>query len=117
MTIEEGKKLASDKAWEEAKGYYEKGDVDCLEQQIRNETEIMVELADDCNKLKKKLKWFAIGSGLAAVASGIIFYKLGEQNVYKFFVDTCEDQGGFTLDLKDKRTKRLYEIKTECLGD
>lgn len=117
MIIEEGKKLASEQAWEEAKGYVESNDMASLEQQVKNETEIMIELADDCCKYKKKLKWLAIGSGVAAVLSGIIFYKFGQEKVYKFLVDTCEDQGNFTLDLTDKRTNRLYEIKTECLGD
>lgn len=115
MTKDDMIELMNDKAWEEAKGYVESNDIDSLEQQVKNETKIMVELAHDYNKLKKRLKWLAIGSGIAAVASGIIFYKFGEQNAYKSIIGLADED--CSMFVRDKKTNLLYSIKSEHMED
>lgn len=116
MTIKEGKKVLSDKSWEEAKGYIDSGDMESLEKQIRNETEIMTELAHDCTKSKKRNKIIAICGGAAALGFGYLCYKLGIQLTYKNLIDLYENGDGYPI-VRDTKTNRIYSVKTECIGD
>lgn len=105
--------------WMAAKGYVDNDDMENLEKLVKESTKTVAELAYDlgaAEKQKKKLKT-AIGVGsVAAGVLGFVLYKVGRWKTYKEIINSYEE-GDDNFVINDIRTGKMYEVKTECIGD
>lgn len=105
--------------WMAAKAYVDNDDMENLEKLVKESTRSVAELAYDlgaAEKQKKKLKT-AIGVGsVAAGVLGFVLYKVGRWKSYQELID-CYKEGNNYVTVEDIGTRKMYEVKTECIGD